>query len=143
MSFTGNPPDIETRERIVQLPDHPGVEYSVTLVRPIGHGVQAWMLAEVTVRSTGNPITTEDFPAVEQLVQAALYEHPARMTQTPADSTQDLDWLPDRYRRALYLRGVLTTEEVLALSDQQLLDIDGIGKHGVEAIKAAFQRLVS
>ncbi|MGV9668704.1 hypothetical protein [Nocardia niigatensis] len=88
----------------------------MTLVRPAGRGAQAWMLAEVTVRSTGGPVAVEEFASTEQLVQAVLYEDRWHMVETPYDSTRELDRVPEQYRRALYLRGVRTVNDLLEFS---------------------------
>ncbi|GAB4590176.1 hypothetical protein [Nocardia sp. IFM 10818] len=140
MSSTGNPPDIpvETRERVIRLPDFPGNDYEVTLVRPAGRGGDAWMLAEVTARATGNPITA--LPTPSRLLAAALHDTIVTPNESAEDSTRDLEWVPLRYRRALYFRDICTTAELLALPDDELMDIRGIGQRGVEKIKAAYTR---
>ncbi|MFE3800323.1 helix-hairpin-helix domain-containing protein [Nocardia tengchongensis] len=140
MSSASNPPDIETRARTFHLPGHPGVEYSVTVVRPAGRGAQGWTLAEVTVRSTGGPLAVEKFASTEQLVAAVLYEDPWHMAETPYDSTRELDRVPGQYRRALYLRGLRTVDDLLELSDEQILAIRGIGARGTAIVADARDR---
>ncbi|MGW5230658.1 hypothetical protein ACWEP5_37745 [Nocardia niigatensis] len=112
----------------------------MTLVRPAGRGAQAWTLAEVTVRSTGGPVAVEEFASTEQLVQAVLYEDRWHMVETPYDSTRELDRVPEQCRRALYLRGVRTVNDLLEFSDAQPLAIRGIGERGVAIVADARDR---
>ncbi|MEU6585962.1 helix-hairpin-helix domain-containing protein [Nocardia sp. NPDC046763] len=62
------------------------------------------------------------------------------MAEAPYDSTRELDRVPERYRRALYLRGVRTVGDLLGLSDTRLLAIPGIGEHRVTVIADARAR---
>ena len=140
VSSTSNTPGIETRERSFLLPDYPGAEYTVTLVRPTGRGAEAWMLAEVTVCSLGGPLAIEYFPPTEQLVAAALSEHPPAVFQPPYDSTLELERVPERYRLALYRRGICTVDGLLGLTHDQLRRMRGIGEAGVAAIEHARTR---
>lgn len=143
MSSTSNTPGIETRERSFLLPDYPGAEYRVTLVRPTGRGAEAWMLAEVAVCSIGGPLAVEDFPPTEQLVTAALSEQPSAVFQTPYDSTRELEGVPERYRLALYRRGICTVDGLLGLTHDQLRKMRGIGETGVAAIEHARARYLT
>ncbi|MEV6774380.1 hypothetical protein AB0N05_37665 [Nocardia sp. NPDC051030] len=147
MSTTGNPPDIDTRLRIFQIAGHPDVEYTVTLVKPEGRGADAWMLAEVTLRSTGvGPITEDDLVSVEHLREAALQglqELEGPGSQTPSVAMRELAWLPPRCQRALHHRGITTNADLFALSQAQLREMRGIGDQAIKVIEAGRARFSS
>ncbi|MEV6071808.1 hypothetical protein AB0L82_35165 [Nocardia sp. NPDC052001] len=139
MSSTGNLSDtgieIETRERTFHLHHHPGVLYSVVLVRPLGAEAEAWALAELTIRSEGTPIRQTDLPPIERLIRAAAHGDPA--VRTPETATKDLDFIPMQYRRALHLCGVNTVAELRQLTPEQLRDVRGVGVRGARKIDTA------
>ncbi|MFD6356287.1 helix-hairpin-helix domain-containing protein [Nocardia tengchongensis] len=62
------------------------------------------------------------------------------MAETPYGSTRELDRVPGQYRRALYLRGVRTVDDLLELSDEQILAIRGIGERGTAIVADARDR---
>lgn len=142
VSTASNLPDIETRTRTVHLVEHPHATYLVTLVKPTARAADAWMLAQVTVRSTGGgPITDRDlFVTAEQLLDAALEDPDFVGPVSPSAAMVELAWLPPRYQRALYRRGIKTNTALFALPEPFLRTVRGIGDHAIDLIEAARTR---
>lgn len=110
----------------------------MTLIKPAARAADAWMLAEVTMHSTGGgPITDRDlFVTAEQLLDAALDDPDFAPPNPPRAAMRELAWLPPRYQRALYRRGIKTNSALFALPKALLRTVRGIGDQAIDIIES-------
>ncbi|WP_280454174.1 hypothetical protein [Nocardia brasiliensis] len=125
--------DVETMSATIELDDHPGVEYSVTIARQ-PHG--GWVLSRVTIESSSGLLTGWDHqPSAQRLVYNVLYGTDMLSAGGGEAPRDEFDWIPEVTRNLLRRNGISTMATLADMTDDQLLEFPGLGSVRVKRLR--------
>lgn len=110
----------------IELDDHRGVEYSVTITRLLRGD---WVLSRVTVDAKCGILTGWDFqPSAERLVYNVLYGTDMMFRECGESPKGEFDWMDEFTKNLLHRNGIHTMAMLADMTDAQLLDITSLGR---------------
>ncbi|WP_433660813.1 hypothetical protein ACQPW1_00540 [Nocardia sp. CA-128927] len=117
--------DSESKSATIELDDHPGVEYSVTITQP---SPDSWVLSRVTVASRSGILTGWDLqPSAERLVYNVLYGIDMLFREPGEPPEHEFDWMDETSRNILIFNGIRTMAMLADKTDAQLLELRNMG----------------
>ncbi|MGW0252509.1 hypothetical protein ACWDYH_38380 [Nocardia goodfellowii] len=125
----------QTKSATVELEDHPGIEYAVTIIqRPS----ETWALSRVAITASENHIVTvRDLrPSVERLVYNVLYGTDMMRRKNGEPPQQEFDWMDEAPKNLLLRNGIRTMAMLADMTDEQLLKFENMGPIRVRKLRA-------
>lgn len=130
--------NIEIKSATIELDDHAGVEYSVTITRLPGGD---WSLTRVTIDSRIGILTGWDFqPSAERLIYNVVYETDMMFREDGASPKREFDWIDEVTKNLLLRNGIRTMAMLADMSDAQLLDLTSLGPVRVGKLRAGITK---
>ncbi|WP_280440388.1 hypothetical protein [Nocardia brasiliensis] len=125
--------NFESKSATIELDDHIGVEYSVTIVRLPGDD---WVLSRVTIVSSGGVLSGWDLqPSAARLIFNVLHGTDMMCSASGGAPEHEFDWIPEGTRNTLHRNGIHTMATLADMADAQLLDLRSMGPVRVRRLR--------
>lgn len=125
--------NFESKSATIELDDHTGVEYSVTIVRP---PEDDWVLSRVTIASSDGVLSGWDLqPSAARLIFNVLHGTDMMCSASGGAPDHEFDWIPVGTRNALHRNGIHTMATLADMTDAQLLNFRNMGPARIRRLR--------